>query len=141
MTSFRWLQRTNASFNEPMLARSRSPVQEVSNFYLQKVQLIVIIDADLQRFFNEYFVDTDSDDDDDDVEFEGFTLEGIRGRPVYLINSCRDRQIASESDSHIIIDIGLPTGLTMIPSIGMPHCRSTYSSKNEGPTCVTIWQS
>ena len=71
------------------------------------------IDADLQHFFNENFVDTDSDDDD--VEFKGFTPEDIRGRPVYLINSCRDRQIASESDSHIVIDIGLPTGLTMIP--------------------------
>ena len=31
------------------------------------------IDADLQRFFNEYFVDTDSDDDD--VEFEGFNTQ------------------------------------------------------------------
>ena len=29
------------------------------------------VDADLQSFFNEYFVDTDSDDDD--VEFEGST--------------------------------------------------------------------
>ena len=36
------------------------------------------VDADLQRFFNEYFVDTDSDDDN--VEFEGFTPEDIRGR-------------------------------------------------------------
>ena len=36
------------------------------------------IDADLQRFFNEYFVDTDSDD----VEFEGFTSD-IRARPVF----------------------------------------------------------
>ena len=34
----------------------------------------------------------------------------------HLIKSCRDRQI-SESDSHRDIDIGLPTGLTMIPSI------------------------
>ena len=53
------------------------------------------VDADLQSFFNEYFVDTDSDD----VEFEGSTPGDIRGRPVYLIKSCRDRQI-SESDSH-----------------------------------------
>ena len=70
------------------------------------------IDADLQSFFNEYFIDTDSDDDD--VEFEGSTPGDIRGRPVYLIKSCRDRQI-SESDSHrdIVIDIGLPTGLTI----------------------------
>ena len=45
--------------------------------------------------------------DDDDVEFEGFTPGDIRGRPVDLINSCRDRQIAS--DSHI----GLPGGLTI----------------------------
>ena len=69
------------------------------------------IDAHLQRFFNEYFVDTDLDY----VEFEGFTPD-IRARPVYLINSYRDRQIASDSDSHI----GLPTGLTMIPSIVIP---------------------
>ena len=33
--------------------------------------------------------------DDDDVEFEGFTPEDIRGRPVDLINSCHDRQIVS----------------------------------------------
>ena len=73
------------------------------------------IDAHLQRFFNEYFVDTDLDY----VEFEGFTPD-IRARPVYLINSGRDQQIASdsESDSHIVI--GLPTGLTMIPSIVIP---------------------
>ena len=38
------------------------------------------IDADLQRFFNEYFVDTDSDGDD--VEFEGFTPVDIRGRTI-----------------------------------------------------------
>ena len=57
------------------------------------------VDADLQSFFNEYFVDTDSDDDD--VEFEGSTPGDIRGRPVYLIKSCRDRdQQISESDSH-----------------------------------------
>ena len=53
------------------------------------------IDADLQRFFKEYFVDTDLDDDD--VEFESFTPEDIRGLPVDLINSCRNRPIASES--------------------------------------------
>ena len=53
------------------------------------------IDADLQRFFKEYFVDTDLDDDD--VEFESFTPEDIRGLPVHLINSCRNRPIASES--------------------------------------------
>ena len=53
------------------------------------------IDADLQRFFKEYFVDTDLDDDD--VEFESFTPEDIRGLPVDLINSCRNRLIASES--------------------------------------------
>ena len=41
------------------------------------------VDSDLQCFFNEYFVDTDSDDDD--VEFECFTPEDIRGRPVYLM--------------------------------------------------------
>ena len=55
------------------------------------------VDADLQSFFNEYFVDTDSEDDD--VEFEGSTPGDTRGGPVYLIKSCRDRQI-SESDSH-----------------------------------------
>ena len=67
----------------------------------------------LQRFFNEYFVDIDSVD----VEFEGFTPD-IRAQPVYLINSCRDRQIASDSrQPHIVIDIGLPTGLAMVPSI------------------------
>ena len=60
------------------------------------------IDADLQRFFKEYFDDTDLDDDD--VEFESFTPEDIRGRPVDLIHSCRDRPIAY--DSHIVI--GLP---------------------------------
>ena len=54
-----------------------------------------IIDADLQRFFKEYFVDTDLDDDD--VEFESFTPEDIRVLPVDLINSCRNRPIASES--------------------------------------------
>ena len=53
------------------------------------------IDADLQRFFKEYFVDTDLDDDD--VEFESFTPEDIRGLPVDLINSCRNRPIASAS--------------------------------------------
>ena len=53
------------------------------------------IDADLQRFFKEYFVDTDLDDDD--VEFESFTPEDIRGLPVDFINSCRNRPIASES--------------------------------------------
>ena len=53
------------------------------------------IDADLQRFFKEYFVDTDLDDDD--VEFESFTPEDIRGLPVDLINSCSNRPIASES--------------------------------------------
>ena len=47
------------------------------------------------RFFKEYFVDTDLDDDD--VEFESFTPEDIRGLPVDLINSCRNRPIASES--------------------------------------------
>ena len=94
------------------------------------------VDTDLQSFFNKYFVDTDSDDDD--VEFEGSTPGDIRGRPVYLIKSCRDRQI-SESDSHrdivlsSVIDIGLPTGLTIDtihspPGIGI----------SEGPTCVTI---
>ena len=88
------------------------------------------IDADLQRFFNKYFVDTDSDDDD--VEFEGFTPEGIRGRPVYLINSCHNRHIASESDSHIIIaDIGLPTGLTTIPSIGIAVRHTPAIMKDE----------
>ena len=35
--------------------------------------------------------------DSDDVEFEGFTPEDIRGWPVDLINLCRDRQIASDS--------------------------------------------
>ena len=49
------------------------------------------IDADLQRFFKEYFVDTDLDDDD--VEFESFTPEDIRGLPVDLINSVRDAQL------------------------------------------------
>ena len=91
------------------------------------------VDADLQSFFNKYFVDTDSDDDD--VEFEGSTPGDIRGRPVYLIMSCRDRQI-SESDSHrdrdivllIVIDIGLPTGLTMIPSI---HHRALAFLKDQ----------
>ena len=64
------------------------------------------IGADLQRFFKEYFVDTDLDDDD--VEFESFTPEDIRGRPVDLINSCRDRPIAS--DSHIVIGLPGATG-------------------------------
>ena len=66
------------------------------------------VDADLQSFFKEYFVDTDSDDDD--VEFEGSTPGDIRGRPVYLIKSCRDRQI-SESDSHR--DIMLPSSTSV----------------------------
>ena len=74
------------------------------------------IDADLQRFFNEYFVDTDSDD----VEFEGFTPEYIRGQPVYLINLCRDR-----------ID-RLPPLRVRQPHRHRHdtihwHCRSTYS--------------
>ena len=64
------------------------------------------IGADLQRFFKEYFVDTDLDDDD--VEFESFTPEDIRGRPVDLIHSCRDRPIAS--DSHIVIGLPGATG-------------------------------
>ena len=64
------------------------------------------IGADLQRFFKEYFVDTDLDDDD--VEFESFTPEDIRGRPIDLINSCRDRPIAS--DSHIVIGLPGATG-------------------------------
>ena len=73
--------------------------------HLDSSAFLPSIDADLQRFFNEYFVDTDSDDDD--VEFEGFKPKDISRRPVYLINSCHDRQIAS--DSHT----GLPAGLTI----------------------------
>ena len=61
------------------------------------------IDADLQRFFKEYFDDTDLNDYD--VKFESFTPEDIRGRPVDLINSCRDCPIASDS---LMIVIGLP---------------------------------
>ena len=61
------------------------------------------IDADLQRFFKEYFDDTDLNDYD--VEFESFTPEDIRGRPVDLINLCRNRPIASDS---LMIVIGLP---------------------------------
>ena len=40
---------------------------------------------------------SDTDLDDDDVKFESFTPEDIRGLPVDLINSCRNRPIASES--------------------------------------------
>ena len=40
------------------------------------------VDADLQSFFNEYFVDTDSDDDD--VEFEGSTPEIFVGGQASL---------------------------------------------------------
>ena len=37
----------------------------------------------------------------------------VSGQSIWLICA------ATESDSHIVIDIGLPTGLTMIPSIGI----------------------
>ena len=58
-----------------------------------KVQLTLIYNVSSNL---EYFVDTDLDDDD--VEFESFTPEDIRGLPlVDLINSCRNRPIASES--------------------------------------------
>ena len=74
------------------------------------------IDADLQRFFKEYFDDINLNDYD--VEFESFTPEDIRGRPVDLITSCRDRPIASDS---LMIVIGLPGVLT----IGIATLRST----------------
>ena len=53
------------------------------------------IDADLQRFFIETFVDSDSDDDE--LEFEGFTDEDIRGRPVDLVNSGRDHEVVADT--------------------------------------------
>ena len=58
-----------------------------------------------------------TDLNDYDVEFESFTPEDIRGRPVDLINSCRDHPIASDS----LIVIGLPGVLT----IGIATLRST----------------
>ena len=74
------------------------------NGALDSSAFVPSIDADLQHFFNEYFVDTDLDDDD--VEFEGFTCKDIRGRPVDLINLCRDRQIASDSDMTSVFRLG-----------------------------------
>ena len=82
-----------------------------------------LIDADLQRFFKEYFDDTDLNDYD--VEFQSFTPEDIRGWPVDLINSCRDRPIASDS---LMIVIGLP-------GVGTNHwyCYFAFDiGKNEG---------
>ena len=78
------------------------------------------IDADLQRFFKECFDDTDFNDYN--VEFESFTPEDISGRPVDLINSCRDRPIASDS---LMIVIGLPGVLTIDIGLLSPkrHCN------------------
>ena len=92
------------------------------------------VDADLQSFFNKYFVDTDSDDDD--VEFEGSTPGDIRGRPVYLIKSCRDRQI-SESDSHRDIVLSSSTSVFRLGNHGTIHSPPGIGI-SEGPTCVTI---
>ena len=91
------------------------------------------IDADLQRFFNEYFIDTDSDDDD--VEFEGFTPNDIRGRPVYLINLIArlppkqpHRHRSSDWANH---PLALPFDIV----------TTHIHRQHEGPTCVKIWQS
>ena len=75
-----------------MTSRRQRLMKCFQNGALGSSAFLPSIDADLQRFFNEYFVDTDSNDDD--VKFEGFTPDDIHERSVYLINLCRDSQIA-----------------------------------------------
>ena len=52
---------------------------------------------DLQRFYNEYFVDTDSEDDP--TLFEWFPAEDIRRRSDHLMNLGLDREVTVISRS------------------------------------------
>ena len=53
-----------------MTPRRQRLMKCFQNGALRSSAFLPSIDPDLQRFFNEYFVDTDSNDDD--AEFDGF---------------------------------------------------------------------
>ena len=64
------------------------------------------LDADLQRFFNEYFVGTDSYDDN--VEFEGFTPDDICGLPAGLFHDMAElSDVDPQSNTTTKLVVGL----------------------------------
>ena len=52
------------------------------------------IDANFQRFFDVHLAEIGSDNDS--IEFEGFGPDDVYGQPVNLVNSDRDRDVATD---------------------------------------------
>ena len=120
---------------------SRAPRTEI--FPKWRTSIVCIYECnwwDLQRFYNEYFVDTDSEDDP--TLFEWFPAEDIRRRSDHLMNLGLDRDVTAVSWSvdgaHVSyfqvrkwIRVDVPNKSALL----WMSCLSQYV----GNICVPIW--